>query len=354
MTEITSGERRYFAAANSGNGFCSYYKYIFDSSKLDSLIIVKGGSGTGKSCFIKKLGSEGERRGGRAEYFYCSSDPTSLDGLILETGDGRRIAAVDGTAPHVRDTELPGCCDIIHDTGKYWDSTILSDKREEIKSLIHKRKSKFADIYDHLSAALSCERIADRIVEKNTDFPKLEAAINRLFKKIDLRHGDGRIEYRLTDSIGMRGRVRFDTFTESADKVYRVTGNGWKAFFDTFVKMAKMRGANMFISPYYLDTDKVSGVFLPTESVAFVREDSDIGDKEYGVINTARFSYVYDKADRKEIKRVMRSAKSALTEAESAFGEVRRIHFILEDIYSDTMNFELKDAEEKALIASIL
>ncbi|MBR5453796.1 MAG: ATPase, partial [Clostridia bacterium] len=166
MARDISGERKYFAAANSGTGFQSYYKHIFDSSKFSSLIIVKGGSGTGKSSFIRKLAREGERKGGEAEYFYCSSDASSLDGLILALPDGRRIAALDGTAPHLRDTELPGCCDVIHDTGKYWDGEALAVRRGEIEKLTRERKDAFSDVYNHLSAALAGERIADRITEK--------------------------------------------------------------------------------------------------------------------------------------------------------------------------------------------
>lgn len=104
--------KKYFAAANSADGFVCWFDRIFTPDTIDRCFIIKGGSGTGKSTFMKRLAAEGEKRGYEAEYYYCSSDPTSLDGLILTRktmgGEGLRTAAViDGTAPHTRDRYSP-------------------------------------------------------------------------------------------------------------------------------------------------------------------------------------------------------------------------------------------------------
>jgi hypothetical protein len=39
------------------------------------------------------------------ELFYCSSDPDSLDGIVLPL---QQTGMVDATAPHVQDPTLPG------------------------------------------------------------------------------------------------------------------------------------------------------------------------------------------------------------------------------------------------------
>ncbi len=360
MAQDILGEKKYFAAANSGTGFQSYYKYIFDSNKFDSLIIIKGGSGTGKSSFARKLAREGEKKGGQTEYFYCSSDSASLDGVIVTLPDGRRIAAIDGTAPHLRDTELPGCCDVLHDTGKYWNVNALAQRREEIEMYAKERKERFKDVYCHLSAALAAERIADRIIEKNTDIPKLDGAVSRIFRKIGVREGKGKgtVEYRLTDSIGMRGRVRFNTFCERADTVYRVTGAGWKIFFSRLIAAIAEKKADTVLSPYFLDTENFCGVLLTDTAfggrVAFVRDEcDDICQNEDRIINTARFSEVKEKKERKETKKALKLSEASLLSAEESFSEIRGLHFILEEIYSEAMDFKRKDREEKAIIDAL-
>ena len=45
-------EKKYFAAANTVDGFVSYYDEIF--VKCSRVYIIKGGSGTGKSYFTTR------------------------------------------------------------------------------------------------------------------------------------------------------------------------------------------------------------------------------------------------------------------------------------------------------------
>ena len=51
-----SWERRYFAASNSGTGFVNYFPRIFGGGACRRLFVVKGGPGTGKSSFMKRMG----------------------------------------------------------------------------------------------------------------------------------------------------------------------------------------------------------------------------------------------------------------------------------------------------------
>ena len=75
-------EISYFLGANSRDGFASLYSG-FAAGEGDRLHIIKGGPGTGKSGFMKKLGAAAERRGLDVEYVLCSGDPDSLDGVYI-------------------------------------------------------------------------------------------------------------------------------------------------------------------------------------------------------------------------------------------------------------------------------
>lgn len=89
----------YFLGANSRDGFRSLYAG-FCAAPGDYLSVIKGGPGTGKSGFMRRLGAEAERRGLDAEYVLCSGDPDSLDGVYIPA---LRRGWVDGTAPHAAD-----------------------------------------------------------------------------------------------------------------------------------------------------------------------------------------------------------------------------------------------------------
>ena len=87
----------YFASSNSGEGFKNYYHEVFGAA--ERIYVIKGGPGTGKSRFMRDTAEYAKSRGWECEHYYCSSDPASLDGLILTRGE-RRIAVIDGTPPH--------------------------------------------------------------------------------------------------------------------------------------------------------------------------------------------------------------------------------------------------------------
>ena len=108
-------KKRYFAASNSELGFVSYFDENFRCDRCNERYIIKGGPGTGKSRLLCDIGAEGDRMGGDVEYYYCSSDPTSLDGVVIRLGE-RCISVIDGTAPHSHDVILPGAVDNIIDT----------------------------------------------------------------------------------------------------------------------------------------------------------------------------------------------------------------------------------------------
>ena len=120
----------YFAFMNTSEGFRSFFDDIFDPVVLDAYFIIKGGSGTGKSTIMKKIGDYFEKRGHLTERFCCSSDINSLDGVLI---DGR-IAVIDGTAPHTTDPKYPGAVDEIINLSECWDKAKLKNRKKEIKT----------------------------------------------------------------------------------------------------------------------------------------------------------------------------------------------------------------------------
>ena len=107
---------KYFAAANGYGGFRSYFKEIFPSEKFESVYVIKGGPGTGKSSMMKKIADRLTESGVECDRIFCSSDPHSLDGIIA-SHNGLSVAMIDATAPHERDAVIPGAIDEIINLG---------------------------------------------------------------------------------------------------------------------------------------------------------------------------------------------------------------------------------------------
>ena len=80
----TNGRSAYFAAVNSGRGFVSLFEGIFFGESITRRYIIKGGPGTGKSSFMRRVGQRALGEGRGVEYYYCSSDTASLDGVVID------------------------------------------------------------------------------------------------------------------------------------------------------------------------------------------------------------------------------------------------------------------------------
>jgi len=143
--------RHLFPGANTPQGFYSRYDQIApaDATKV---FILKGGPGTGKSTFMRKLAADLTDRGIVVEYHHCSADPDSLDAIYLPDS---QIAVMDGTAPHVIDPRHPGAVDVIINLGAYWDEGALRspETRAAILRLSREYRFRYQRAYDALRAA---------------------------------------------------------------------------------------------------------------------------------------------------------------------------------------------------------
>ena len=75
--------KSFFLGANSRHGFYSFYSELIDLKSDDTVYILKGGPGSGKSSLMKRVAAAAEEKGYEVERIFCSSDPDSLDGIII-------------------------------------------------------------------------------------------------------------------------------------------------------------------------------------------------------------------------------------------------------------------------------
>ena len=327
----------YFAALNSGEGFISYYREVFGDPKIKRRYIIKGGPGTGKSSLMKKIASGAKRQDKTVEFIQCSSDPASIDGIII---DGR-IAVLDGTAPHIFEPEIVGARDEIINLGQFWNSDKLYSSYNEISALSALKARAYTKAYSFLSAAMNVEQINRELAGAHLLKEKMRAYVLRIMRCIP--NGDGfSVRYRFISAIGMSGSVRLDSYEQSAKEVYAIYdfyGLGGELLREIVdVATEKKIGITMSYSP--LTPDVPDAVMLNETQTAFIIADGAHNDS-WKKINMKRFASGEGiEKIREEYRGNVRIQNALVLSAEERLSDVGRYHFELEKLYSACMDFQ--------------
>ena len=136
----------YFLGANSKDGFASLYRY-FPGGPGDFLHIIKGGPGTGKSSFMRRIGQAAQARGLDVHYVLCSGDPSSLDGVYLPA---LHLGWMDGTAPHVAEPRYFGVDADYVNLGSFFSPAFSPAEQRAIRELNRQYKGLYQDAYREL------------------------------------------------------------------------------------------------------------------------------------------------------------------------------------------------------------
>lgn len=340
-----SCERRYFAASNSGTGFVNYFPRIFGDGACRRLFVVKGGPGTGKSSFMKRIADAAKKNGYEVTCYLCSSDPASWDGLVIH---GLSVGFVDGTAPHVWEPTSIGAFEQLVDLGAFWDADVLAVNRKEIERLATGKRSCYGRAYRYLEAIRAVRMAWETEVMPAIDEEKLSRAAERLL----LRYAPPpaarfRETVGLCDSFGMTGRVRLDTYRKMASTYFPIEdfGDAAHLLLARLYALCREKGISVRVSYHPVLPHRIDALELLDNGVAF-----GIGDgEEEDTIRMRRFvrrdSYGDLRASLREGNAVCRQ----LTEmAEAALLAVRDYHFRLEEIFGTAMDFSAKERFEKS------
>ncbi len=344
----------YFAGANTAHGFAGIYDSVANERTLDRVYILKGGAGTGKSTLLRRVAATAESAGLPVTRYLCGSDPASLDCVVLDD----RVALLDGTAPHTRDMTFPGAASTLLDLSRFWDSTVLESRRDEILAHGTTKTACWDAAYRYLRAADAVEREKNALAERMLDRDKAEAAVGRLVKKLG-KPGDGecgRVTVRYTRAVTMRGRAYLPTFERLAGTVYAVADVMGLAVPVMRMLSEKLTSAGFDteVSRYPVTGD-ADGVYIPGKGVAFVIGAADGGK----CVNTARFlrrtespvvgslSFQTEEmpktgdrhSRRGQFRLAGKVAEACMAEAEACLARAAEEHFALEEIYKGAMDF---------------
>lgn len=319
----------FFAARNSHGGFSSLFDEVFDPRDYNKLFILKGGPGTGKSTFMRGLVSFANENGIDAEAVLCSSDTSSLDGVIMKKAD-KRVAVIDGTAPHSKDPVFPGAIDEIINLGEGFDIAALEAKRDAIITLSEAKSKGYKAAY---SALKNAKGIFDYIwysLLNSAFYNEAELLARTAISGLNFDAFEVGRTPKLYSAFGKDG---YKTLPPRPSKhTLKICGNPFLSgmFLDAVFRHAKDKKIPATRVPSALDDRLAERVFVGnTVLVSSENGECDIKLGEYNVEDFCpSFATVYE------------AYSSLLLLSKKHFKAASDAHFGLENIYSSAMDFE--------------
>ena len=246
----------FFLAANSGRGFYSLYDG-FPERRGVFLSIIKGGPGTGKSGFMRRISAAAKQSGLDTEEVICSGDPDSLDALYIPAL-GR--AWMDGTAPHVREPRVFAADAGYEDLGRFCASPLGRADAALAREINRDYKAVYAQAYRLLAAAAHTADCAH-------EAPLSCAGASTISELIGESGEPGFVTRRFLRALSCKGRVRLaGTLRELCGRTIMLSDEG----LEHAARTAEENGMHAIVCPQPLRPDKLDAVLLPERSLAFV------------------------------------------------------------------------------------
>lgn len=349
----------YFLGSSGKNGFFSCFSQLTPKIEGQFTFIIKGGPGTGKSSLMKKIASEIEDMDIECERIYCSSDPSSLDGIIIPS---LRVSIADGTSPHTIDPDYPGATGEIVNLGDCWDKKILFDNKEKIIALTDKNKACHMRSRRFIESAFSIFGDGEKICRDCIDNGRIIRYASRLAKR-HFKKPDGRIgleKIRLLDAVTPKGYLFLaDTVTSMCDTTIVFEddfGVAAAVLIEQLRAYALASGYSVISSPSVCREGAIRHILIKELSLGFFTADKlcDLGFNPTRTVSLRRF-YSADEllSHRARLSFSKKAAKELLNEAVCALKIAKNIHDDLEAIYIKAMDFDKTEKIRKALTERI-
>jgi len=338
----------FFMGANTPVGFVSRYDQISQDSNIKKIYVIKGGAGTGKSTLMKKIGEACSESGGVIERIHCSSDPDSLDCVMV----GKRgFAILDGTPPHPMEPQYPGAFEKLVNLYPCWDEEKLEKSLDEIKSCVAEYTGYHKKACNYLYIVASLLKSNMLIAQEYTDYDKINRYVNRIVKKEFLKASGEKAEekIRFFSAVTPKG-VKFYDVTAKAlcDKIYVIEddiGAVSKYMLGEIRKAALSRNFSI-ISGYCVTSphEKLEHIIIPKLKLAFLTSNK-FHRVEYlkpqKRVKASNFTDVAELNNKKNyITFNKKASKSFLEETVRCMQEAKKHHDALESFYIPCVDFD--------------
>lgn len=355
------GIRRAFLGGNTELGFYSYYDYILQKEMARKKFIIKGGPGTGKSTFMKKIGAILHEKGFNIEYMHCSSDTNSIDGIVIPE---IRVAMLDGTAPHVVEPAYPGVVDEIIDLGRFWNTNEIETKKSDIITKSKEKSRLFAMAYRYLKAAGAIYDNIYELASVSVERSNLNAFANEIIDEIFLGEGNSFIEGKerklFASAITPEGLVNYINTLFPKGKIFGLLsdiGSGSEHILSKIRYAAIEKGYNIECFFCALKPEKIEHLIIPEKNISFTTinkyHNPDIDTDKIINLNELRNNKIYEKS-KEAVEYNTSLFEKLLNKGVSAIKESKAVHSILESYYSRSMDFDKLEECREAILDRIL
>ncbi len=337
---------KFFLGTNSADGFINGFT---DSAfKKDGwrTYLIKGGPGTGKSSFMKKIAGVAALSKIDTEIIPCSSDPASLDGVILKD---KKTLIIDATAPHVVEPIYPGVCEHILNFGRFWDSNTLREHTKEIIQLTDKNKELHRRASCYLSAMGQVMRNNMKIALLASDIDKTFDYAEKLAKRyLKRQNKQGREWVKYLSAVTPVGHIFYkDSIEKLCEKKVIVndeTGAVSGMIFSAIRDIALSFGFEIItVRNNILPSEKIDHILIPEISLAFCTKNSfnNIDSENIRLIHAQRFmDREILKENRNKTAFGQRLMLELMESAVNTLSEAKAVHDLLEAYYIKAMDFK--------------
>ena len=354
--------RRMFAGGNTAEGFRSFYNHII-GQEAARVIVIKGGPGVGKSTFMKYVADRITRLGQSADFFHCSSDPGSLDGVVFPD---MGVALIDGTAPHTVDPRFPGAVDEILYLGDYWNESAIRASRDDIVACTRDISRLFQRAYRFLRTAGDVlddwsEANAEALIT-GTANKVARSVVDQITQDAPVADRPGTERHLFASAITPDGFVNYlDTVVSGCDRRYVVRGgpgSGKSTLISRVAARAVECGMDVELFHCSLNPASLEHLVIPSIGTAIITSvephewkglpDSATDDTVIDMEQCLNPATVRRNQDIIEYDRKL--MHEAMSRAVHFLGEARRAHHFLESFYTPNIDFDaVSELREKTL-----
>ncbi len=337
-----------FACINSGKGFVSYFDTFLE--KIQFLYIIKGGPGTGKSGLMAYIARKAEERGEDVWRIWCSSDPDSLDGVILRK---RQIAIVDGTAPHVAEPHIPGVDSEILNLGAFWDGKKLQEHRRTVEKLNQEKSDAYGRAFSLLRAAESLLEVHINLLSRYINKESMARTVKRILCTDGLRCEPSPVLTVPLCSIGMQGSICLEPYIQEAKKILtlpRFYGVDL-LLLEELRKNAEKFGIAALVSPDPL-TLYPDSLYLVKKGI-LIRRGEPLSLTNEKALSLRRLAALPKGDEKKYLRELEKRENDLWNLAQKEFIGISKHHFEIEKIYGSAMDFSAVDRAKETLEESV-
>lgn len=328
----------YFLGANSKDGFYSLYSG-FCADRGDYLSVIKGGPGTGKSGFMKRIAAAAEERGLETERLLCSGAPDSLDGVYIPA---LKRGWMDGTAPHAAEPGRFGIDGEYIDLGQFCRRPI-EDGSGCAAELYERYRALYGEAYGFISAAESVRRCCTPELMPREAQEKLRRRIDNMVESGS--GGRGRRQLRFYRALSGKGELSLAGELERLCPRLCVLEDGLGGADRALhfaAESAWRKGQRHVVSLSPSDPARYEAVLLPEQGLGFVSDVFGLEGSRH-----MRLDALADKDGLHRGRRLIREGQKIsgrLTElALERLYEANRLHDELEKYYIAMMDFAALD-----------